>query len=78
MDEDEKIVSDDTRYVMKGKGQIVAHDRTALREYKRQAHREHQKHEEINTLRNDVDNLKSDISEIKSLLSELVNKEDKE
>ena len=40
MDNEERIVEDDDRYVMVQKGILVAKDRTALEEYKRYAQRQ--------------------------------------
>lgn len=71
----ERIVADDERYVMKSRGQIVANDRAALREYKRRAKIQKDKSKEINILRKDVDDLKEDIKDIKSLLQKILKKD---
>lgn len=76
--QEELVVEDDDRYAMVDRGVIVARDRTALREYQKQAKRQKDKQNEINSLREDVDELKSNMSEIHSMLKELVSRKDNE
>jgi hypothetical protein len=59
----EKIVEDDRRYTQVSKGIMVAHDRSALREYEKSVAVERSKIDRINRLEEKVDDLVSQMEE---------------
>lgn len=69
---EERVVEDDDRYVQVSKGVLVARDRTALREYQKQANRQKQKQNRINRLEEDVENLKSDMNDVNGKLDTIL------
>lgn len=71
----DNVVEDDHRYTMVQKGIMVAHDRSALNEYRKQAAAQEAKQNEINTLKDEVSKLSQDMSDIKIMLQKLLEKD---
>lgn len=71
---EEAIVEDDDRYVMASPGIMVANDRSALREYYKNAESNRRKQEELNTMKSEVADLSTRMDRIENLLLDLRDK----